>query len=563
MIDLGTEDLARMNACCDVPGIPVSTPTAATVCTDIQKCTYSARGRKPCTRIRVDGTLFCRVHQPLTGERVMCSHCRQMIRVGVGVKGDGMKRHISHCSVATMAIPAYIKKGCNIVSFSFAENQAVNEIIENPTLNPATSEEMLAAKFMQLYDQYVRSVISGQPAPVDPNMQFSYSIKHRTQENALVKCITEKGLFTPSSAKARVEKSGATSLKMGPNDHDQRSYYLDFGAGKGSLTKAVGLSGQVDRSESVFVCIERSAYKHHAETNRYMQTSVRARVDIADVDLPVLLDYVDKVLIEKAATEAEAQAAVNAKAAAWAAAAGRTPCATVDTDDKVSRDGTAPVPEPVSVRAMGPQCKREVVGIGKHLCGNATDLALLAMSRLGRQDKDQQNRNGNSKNVATARGLCIATCCHGRCTWDLCVARPWLRSIGGLDAAEFNQLTHWSGMFSLAGHGLQTEKEAGDDDADVGADADADDDNVYDDVDTVTETVELTTSIDAHAPTTEKLEIARKAQEKADLGRVCKRLIDYGRLCYVRESLGLEGGLETYVDAHVSPENAALVAWTY
>lgn len=46
---------------------------------------------------------------------------------------------------------------------------------------------------------------------------------------------------------------------------------------------------------------------------------------------------------------------------------------------------------------------RSCVGIGKHICGAATDFAIRSMLRLPNE---------------SIFGLCIATCCHHRCDWE-------------------------------------------------------------------------------------------------------------------------------------------------
>ena len=70
--------------------------------------------------------------------------------------------------------------------------------------------------------------------------------------------------------------------------------------------------------------------------------------------------------------------------------------------------------------------------MGKHLCGAATDLALLSVL--------------HSLDLARLGGLLIALCCHHRCDWDLFVGKEFLLE-RGFEQQDFNLLcglTSWA-----------------------------------------------------------------------------------------------------------------------
>lgn len=75
---------------------------------------------------------------------------------------------------------------------------------------------------------------------------------------------------------------------------------------------------------------------------------------------------------------------------------------------------------------------KEVVGVGKHLCGVATDWALRSLF----------NQSG-----FVLKGFCIAPCCHQRCQWDEYVGKDELLRLG-LHQREV-ELMFWMGRASF------------------------------------------------------------------------------------------------------------------
>lgn len=147
---------------------------------------------------------------------------------------------------------------------------------------------------------------------------------------------------------------------------------------------------------------------------------------------------------------------------------------------------------------------RASVGVAKHLCGSATDLALNAFVRH-----------------TNARGVAVATCCHHRCEWSSYVGRDYFRAaLSGGTRREFEKIARWSSW--------ATQLEDG-------------------------------TSGEHAAPVCVDDLQGLDASQKRDIGRRCKALLDAGRLDFLSKR-GLVGSRTAYCDVELSPENWLLVA---
>eukprot|EP00929_Paragymnodinium_shiwhaense_P041071 TRINITY_DN21362_c0_g1_i2.p1 TRINITY_DN21362_c0_g1~~TRINITY_DN21362_c0_g1_i2.p1 ORF type:complete len:578 (+),score=97.36 TRINITY_DN21362_c0_g1_i2:109-1842(+) len=154
----------------------------------------------------------------------------------------------------------------------------------------------------------------------------------------------------------------------------------------------------------------------------------------------------------------------------------------------------------------GDECKTlrrlGVIGLGKHLCGAATDLSLRCCATASEQ--------------VPFRGIAFALCCHHVCDFGSYVGRQWLLDCG-ITAKDFDSM-RW---FSKLAHSQYTQREAGESPATAGA---------------------------------------RAAAARAELGHLSKRLLDEGRLAWLRQQ-GWDGRLVRFVRRQTSPENALLLAW--
>ncbi|XP_034509862.1 tRNA:m(4)X modification enzyme TRM13 homolog isoform X2 [Ailuropoda melanoleuca] len=213
--------------------------------------------------------------------------------------------------------------------------------------------------------------------------------------------------------------------------------------------------------------------------------------------------------------------------------------------------------------------KLPVVGIGKHLCGVATDLALRCLvetyaasceerneeplAKRIKNDKTEKEINtlakeGNEKNVAEkwspVAGIVIALCCHHRCDWRHYVGKEYFRALG-LGAVEFHyfqRMSSWAtcGMrrTSLEASSLTVKRKD-----EQNADSEEHDDRgcrIPDD-------------------SAESAPGFLTVEEKTKIGHLCKLLIDQGRVEYLQQK-GFSPALQYYTDPLVSLENVLLTA---
>lgn len=163
-----------------------------------------------------------------------------------------------------------------------------------------------------------------------------------------------------------------------------------------------------------------------------------------------------------------------------------------------------------------------ILGVSKHLCGAATDLALTCLA--------------NAKGHVRISGVLIALCCHHRCSWGCFVGRNFLESPNvKFEKADFSLLkclTSWG----TCGTGKPRE--------------DRDEKNR-------TANEEKTTE-NPHDLRYDRLDLPRERREQ--IGRKTKRLLDYARAKYVQEKLDLEVQLFYYCKPEISLENVLLIA---
>ncbi|XP_058933624.1 tRNA:m(4)X modification enzyme TRM13 homolog isoform X4 [Kogia breviceps] len=213
--------------------------------------------------------------------------------------------------------------------------------------------------------------------------------------------------------------------------------------------------------------------------------------------------------------------------------------------------------------------KLPVVGIGKHLCGVATDLALRCLvetyaasceerneeplAKRVKNDKTEKEINtlakeGNEKNIpekwTPVAGIVIALCCHHRCDWRHYVGKEYFRALG-LGAVEFHyfqRMSSWAtcGMqkTSLEASNISTKRKDKQNDG-----SEEHDDGGY----RITD------------DSTESLPGFLTVEEKKKIGHLCKLLIDQGRINYLQQK-GFNPALQYYTDPLVSLENVLLTA---
>ncbi|NXD78092.1 TRM13 enzyme, partial [Halcyon senegalensis] len=204
--------------------------------------------------------------------------------------------------------------------------------------------------------------------------------------------------------------------------------------------------------------------------------------------------------------------------------------------------------------------KLPVVGIGKHLCGAATDLALRCLvesytacwdgeseepapkrsrtDQTGVASNSSADNESNKADCKPVAGIVIALCCHHKCDWTHYVGREFFTSVG-LGPVEFHyfqRMSSWAtcGMRETTTKGSTSEEQAND-----------------------TEQHDLTLSKTESASDT--LQGILTVEERKEIGSLCKLVIDHGRIQYLQQR-GYKAALQYYTESAVSLENVLLTA---
>ncbi|KAJ8376506.1 hypothetical protein SKAU_G00070860 [Synaphobranchus kaupii] len=204
-----------------------------------------------------------------------------------------------------------------------------------------------------------------------------------------------------------------------------------------------------------------------------------------------------------------------------------------------------------------------VIGVGKHLCGAATDLALRCMlespehseqpprKRLKREQQSERPGVDAAEPAPTApgadagkqpvvSGLAIALCCHHRCDWRHYVGKEFFRE-RGLGAPEFAALQRMSSWATCGLRKATGRSGAAPPPGDGSEQWDEEDHEHVDDT--------IPSSLDGIV----------SAEDREHVGRLCKLLIDYGRVDFLRRK-GFSSSLQYYTSRDVSLENVLLTA---
>ncbi|XP_061594105.1 tRNA:m(4)X modification enzyme TRM13 homolog [Cololabis saira] len=201
------------------------------------------------------------------------------------------------------------------------------------------------------------------------------------------------------------------------------------------------------------------------------------------------------------------------------------------------------------------QRKLPLVGVGKHLCGAATDLALRCMlgtpgvgaetepppKRLKPSEEPRVGPESGLPGLETGGGpdavlgLAVALCCHHRCEWRHYVGQQFFLQ-RGLGAAEFSAFCRMS-SWATCGLRLANQESPSQEPANQRGDD------------------------DEHEPAEERDTVSGflSAAERERIGRLCKLLIDAGR-CHFLQTRGFTSKLTRYVSSHVTLENILLTA---
>jgi len=292
-----------------------------------------------------------------------------------------------------------------------------------------------------------------------------------------------KSKRNPESVKHRAQQSGIAGhlADIGAFGERGLAAIVEFGAGSGFLASAVqlGFRTQTERAGSHFYLIDRQTPPMRRGDKRMAKGScTRIKCDLADLHLRGLVE--------------------GQGAASRAAEAG---------GDEVAAGCGA------------------VAGIGKHLCGVATDLSLRCFAELSdpAAADSLSPPSSSSSRVPRAprlqpRYLALAPCCYHRCRWSSLVGREALAA-AGVTSAMFRLAARLSPM----GHNVAAKVDA--------EEADGEREEAGDD----------------------------EASVKREIARLFVRLVNGARSQYLAER-GWTSRVVRYVPRDVTPQNILLLA---
>uniref|UniRef100_A0A182QDB4 tRNA:m(4)X modification enzyme TRM13 n=1 Tax=Anopheles farauti TaxID=69004 RepID=A0A182QDB4_9DIPT len=252
--------------------------------------------------------------------------------------------------------------------------------------------------------------------------------------------------YGPQTLKHLIQSSALLGLLEQHAFLQNDTAFVEFGAGKGQVSYWLARIVETQLQNSKVLLVDRASHRHKKDNKIETRDIVqRVRADIADLELM-----------------------------------------------RVDLLGTC----------------RQLAGIGKHLCGSATDLALRCLVRSRRA-------NGATR----VKGCLFALCCHHRCEWRTFAGKQFLREhgLGRVDFERIMRMVSWA----VCGTGRSRERTEPED-----------------------------------SEKRDRCGLTRLEREA--IGRRCKRLLDIARAKYM-ERHGYEAHLKYYVPSDVTLENVALV----
>ena len=174
-----------------------------------------------------------------------------------------------------------------------------------------------------------------------------------------------------------------------------------------------------------------------------------------------------------------------------------------------------------------------MIGVSKHLCGAATDLALRSLASFSSSEKAAATA-GESPKSCNIQIVLIALCCHHRCDWSIFVGQDYLKQ-HEFKPEEFSLLC---GLSSWATCGTGKPRKQKDFEKKDKAEAQ-----------------------NVHLDRYDRLDLSRDKRE--EIGRRVKRILDMARCEFVKSSLKMpKVKLAYYVESGYTLENVVLLAET-
>lgn len=314
--------------------------------------------------------------------------------------------------------------------------------------------------------------------------------KHIEQDIAIVKQLLRYSLLTAHS-----------DSESQSSEEEGGKVFIEYGAGKGLLGMSINL---LDRTSSLLF-VERSGNRKKidkilAERNCRFQ---RFRLDIRHCYVPSLPFVADVI----ASSETE-------------------------------KEGKKPRQHSVTI-------------VAKHLCGVATDMAILSLRHV-------------TPSSSLHCGVAIATCCHHACQYDDYVGREMWLDRFGVTREEFDVAKYWSAWATLdlaQAHLRKRKRGEGENEGEVAEEKKISEEKKEEDVEEEGEPSQHTSALaDAKVKEVQNryrdvIEARLTYEEMRDYGRKIKRVLDFGRLLYLKEVLRLRTtAVQQYCEESYSPE---------
>ena len=314
------------------------------------------------------------------------------------------------------------------------------------------------------------------------------STKHRTQQASIAGHLEQLGaLASPPAA------------------------VVEFGAGSGFLSSAIYAAFPGATARSTYYLVDRATPPLRRGDKRVAARCLRVNCDLADLWLPGLVADCDTL---------RGAGPHRALSPGLGAGAEGLDCAAAPSESAIS--GSAlPGAQSMHVGAR----PSGIVGIGKHLCGEATDLSLRCFAV----------RSCAADSPARPDFLAVAPCCYHRCRWSSLVGRSALEA-AGISRAMFRLAARLSPM----GHNAVLSRAETRDSAGTGEEAAAE------------IGAERVGEVDE-----EDEEDA--AAIKRDVGKLFIRLVNGARARYLVRH-GWASRIVRYVPSAVTPQNALILA---
>jgi tRNA:m4X modification enzyme len=465
------------------------------------------RKRRFCGLNRTPGTKFCGVHMPEAShelmqskrqrqktaerrERIPCPHDPNHT-----IYACNLRKHEKSCPAVRllkkMRAQVFFCEACNSGTSSGTASSTVSSELQPAALGRLIEDAFVrAAQKLDLPREFLDNERQGTcaalstdaPAPAaavgaaaEPLAEELAALRPASTASLFADVKQQKHQIQQASIIGHLQKKGVLPTSAASAAEACPTVFVEFGAGRGMLSSAI----DVALPGANVLLVERDGVRNKADR------SLRYRVGTTE----------GASAAEGATASSSSSGGSSTGASASASTCNAPLFHRVRIDIRHLKLDRVPV---LSADGLG-AALRPVAGVGKHLCGVATDLTLRCLDDYS----------------GPLTGFAVAQCCHHLCTFDDYCGREWLEKELGVGPADWERVrraTSWAvGYRSAERRGASSEASA--------------------------------------------------ARECVRVGRMAKRLLECGRVAYMRSKLNLNASLVHFCPASVTPENVLLIAW--